>query len=44
MFLVSHSPDAVRAMCDRALWIEAGRLRADGPVDQVLAEYADTWS
>ena len=27
-------------MCDRVLWIEQGDLVADGPTDDVLAEYA----
>ena len=27
VFLVSHSPEAVRATCQRALWVDAGRLR-----------------
>ncbi len=39
LLLVSHSPQAVREMCDRCLWLEAGRLRADGDVETVLAAY-----
>jgi homopolymeric O-antigen transport system ATP-binding protein len=37
--LVSHSPEAVRANCSRCLWLESGRLRADGPAEQVLERY-----
>ncbi len=37
---VSHSPDAVRSLCDRAILLEQGRLVADGPTDEVTASYA----
>lgn len=39
LLLVSHLADAVRQYCRRCLWIEEGRLRADGPTDEVLARY-----
>lgn len=39
VFLVSHDPSAIRASCDRCLWLEGGRLRADGPAEEVLAAY-----
>lgn len=39
LLLVSHSLDQIREYCDRAVWIDRGRLREDGPVDQVLANY-----
>lgn len=39
VFLVSHSMEAVRGACERALWLEKGVLRADGPVDAVIDEY-----
>lgn len=41
MLLVSHSMSMVRAMCDRVLWMDKGRLIADGPTDEVLEEYAE---
>ena len=37
--LVSHSMDEVARLCTRALWIEAGKVVADGPVDDVLEAY-----
>lgn len=37
--LVSHSPGTIRKFCERALWIEEGRVRALGPTDAVLEEY-----
>ncbi len=39
LLLVSHLADAVRQNCQRCLWIEAGRLVADGPTDEVLERY-----
>ena len=41
MFLVSHSTRQIKANCDRVLWIEDGRLIADGPVDDVTAAYEE---
>ncbi|NBZ86972.1 energy-coupling factor ABC transporter ATP-binding protein [Stagnihabitans tardus] len=35
---ISHAPEAVQA-CQRVLWLEEGRLRADGAPDQVLPEF-----
>ena len=37
--LVSHSARAIRSLCDRAVWIDRGRLRKSGDVRSVLAEY-----
>ncbi len=39
VFFVSHSLASVRAMCTRALWIEKGKLIADGDVDEVADAY-----
>jgi ABC-type polysaccharide/polyol phosphate transport system ATPase subunit len=39
MLFVSHSPHAVREMCDRALWIDHGSVMMDGDVEGVLAAY-----
>lgn len=36
---VSHSLDSVRNLCDRALWLDGGILREDGPTDLVIARY-----
>ena len=37
--LVSHSAETIRNSCQRGVWIDAGRIRADGPVDEVLGAY-----
>lgn len=39
LLLVSHSLDQIREYCDRVVWIDGGRLRADGLTDQVLGDY-----
>lgn len=42
VFLVSHSMNAIRSMCDRVLWIHKGKLRMDGCPDQVIAAYEES--
>ncbi len=39
VFLVSHSEQSIRDTCERAIWLESGLIRADGPTDGVLKEY-----
>src|SRR5208282_5108504 len=39
LLLVSHSATTVAAMCDRAVWLDAGSVRAIGPAKQVCADY-----
>jgi ABC-type polysaccharide/polyol phosphate transport system ATPase subunit len=39
MVFVSHAMDTVRAVCDRAIWIEHGRVQAAGPVGEVVEAY-----
>jgi ABC-type polysaccharide/polyol phosphate transport system ATPase subunit len=39
ILLVSHSDEAILANCERCLWLEAGRLRADGPAPAVIEDY-----
>ncbi|MFF7183061.1 ATP-binding cassette domain-containing protein [Streptomyces sp. NPDC008121] len=41
VFLVSHSLSTVTETCDRALWLEAGALRRDGPAAEVVAAYEE---
>jgi ABC-type polysaccharide/polyol phosphate transport system ATPase subunit len=42
LLLVSHDPEAVRQNCRRCIWLEGGRLRADGRPDEVLDLYAES--
>lgn len=39
VLLVSHSIDLVQRICDRAIWIEKGKQRMLGPVDDVCEAY-----
>lgn len=40
VFLVSHSPSAVEESCNRAIWLEDGRIRLDGsPADVFRPAY-----
>lgn len=36
---VSHSTELLRSLCDRAIWLDHGRLAGDGPIEAVLTEY-----
>ena len=40
MVFVSHSKDAVKLLCDRAIWLYNGKIRMDGPTESVLDEYS----
>ena len=39
VLFVSHAMDQVERICQRAVWIEKGDLRMDGPVDEVCKAY-----
>lgn len=39
LLLVSHDMASVRRFCNRAIWLQKGKLLADGPVEQVIAAY-----
>ncbi len=39
VFLVSHSEQSIRDTCERAIWLESGKIRADGPTDAIMKEY-----
>jgi homopolymeric O-antigen transport system ATP-binding protein len=39
VLFVSHNMEVMRSLCERALWVDKGSLRAIGPVDDVAAEY-----
>jgi len=39
VIFVSHNPAAVQSLCTRAVWLDGGRVRRDGPTAEVLAEY-----
>lgn len=39
VFLVSHTLGAIQKTCTRALWLDDGVLRMDGPVEDVIKAY-----
>ncbi len=36
---VSHALDAVRSLCERVIWLDHGRVMADGPAGEVIDRY-----
>lgn len=42
LVLVSHSAATIETYCDRVIWIEGGRIRAQGPAKKILEEYLGT--
>jgi ABC-2 type transport system ATP-binding protein/lipopolysaccharide transport system ATP-binding protein len=38
--IASHSTDLIKRLCNKALYIEAGRLKLEGKVGEVLAAYS----
>ncbi|HSL81840.1 MAG TPA: ATP-binding cassette domain-containing protein, partial [Thermoanaerobaculia bacterium] len=41
ILMVSHAADAVRGSCRRAIWLDGGRVRDDGPVHDVVDRYLE---
>ena len=41
IILVSHDLHAVRSLCDEALWLDRGHVRALGPARDVVDQYLD---
>lgn len=39
LVLVSHATSASRDLCDRLIWLDHGRVRADGPAREVAGQY-----
>ncbi len=39
VIVVSHDLQSLHDLCDRAIWIDHGRVLADGPVDEILDRY-----
>lgn len=37
--LVSHSAPSIRSLCDRAIWVDRGRVQLEGGVEEVLGDY-----
>lgn len=39
VIMASHSMESVQRLCTRAVWIERGRIHADGPPKEVIERY-----
>lgn len=39
MLLVSHDLNLIKTMCDRVLWLDSGKLKMDGEVNEVIESY-----
>jgi lipopolysaccharide transport system ATP-binding protein len=39
LVLSTHQPEIIRTWCTRVLWLDQGRIRADGSPEEVLAQY-----
>jgi ABC-type polysaccharide/polyol phosphate transport system ATPase subunit len=40
--LVSHDMQSLREICSRGIWLEKGRLVADGPINEVIDRYLES--
>jgi ABC-type polysaccharide/polyol phosphate transport system ATPase subunit len=41
LVFVSHDLNSVKRLCERVIWIDHGRVRADGPSGAVVADYLE---
>jgi lipopolysaccharide transport system ATP-binding protein len=41
VLFVSHNLDAVKQLCPRSIWLDNGRVRADGPTANVVNRYLE---
>lgn len=39
--LVSHDLERMPSLCDEGIWLDRGRIRKIGPIDEVIAAYQD---
>lgn len=42
LLFVSHDPNAVRSLCDRAVWLDSGRIAAEGNARDVSTRYFES--
>lgn len=43
VLFVSHNMEAVQRLCERCVWIDAGKVREDGPAGTVVQKYLSLW-
>jgi ABC-type polysaccharide/polyol phosphate transport system ATPase subunit len=44
LICVSHALQSLEILCDRAMWLEHGRVMRIGPCRQILKEYVESAS
>ncbi|MCB9100576.1 MAG: ABC transporter ATP-binding protein [Anaerolineales bacterium] len=44
ILLVSHDIEQVRHLCDEVIWLQSGRIKAQGPSEVVVQQYIDEMS
>ena len=44
MVFVSHSMEDVKRLCPRTVWLESGMVKMDGPTEEVVEAYLQTFS
>lgn len=44
VLFVSHNLTAVESLCSRVVWIDGGRVRQDGPAQEVIREYLNCFA
>jgi lipopolysaccharide transport system ATP-binding protein len=44
VLFVSHNMAAVDNLCPRAIWIEAGEVKADGPTKEIIRDYLSSFA
>jgi ABC-type polysaccharide/polyol phosphate transport system ATPase subunit len=42
VILVSHDMKSLRELCTRGIWLQHGRLMADGPIDEIVDRYLES--
>jgi ABC-type polysaccharide/polyol phosphate transport system ATPase subunit len=42
MVVVSHDLTSLASLCDRGIWLDHGRLRKDGPIEEVITAYTES--
>src|SRR5438067_2087763 len=40
--IVSHDLGSLAQLCDRGVWLDHGRVRAEGPIDDVIEAYTES--
>lgn len=44
VLFVSHNLGAVKRLCQRSVWLDSGRITAQGPTDDIIGAYLDSTS